>query len=133
MHAALAANNYPWFLQEVIHNDVPTLPVYCWTRAKPHFSVEELARILLTKSVPSSQICSEQPCYVQKNVAFAVDLHKLKDPRDIRADENGTWVRKGSPVAYAFMKMKELLRFFDGKKWGIILIISYILSSFKFT
>ena len=28
-----------------------------------------------------------------KNAAFVVDLHKLKDPL-------GTWIRKGSPVAY---------------------------------
>ena len=34
------------------------------------------------------------------NVTFLVDLHALGDPMDVRADENGVWDRKGSPVAY---------------------------------
>jgi len=30
----------------------------------------------------------------------------LDDPVDVRADENGVWVRKGSPVAYVSMHTK---------------------------
>ena len=86
-----------------MYNGLSSLPVYQWT----HFSVEELAKILLTKSVPSSLICSKQPCYVQHNVAFVVDLDKLEDPLDIRADENGSWIRKGSPVAFVSVHTKE--------------------------
>ena len=37
---------------------------------------------------------------VCRNVAFIVDLHSLDDPMDVRADDNGVWVRKGSPVAF---------------------------------
>lgn len=76
------------------------LPVYRWTKRNEHFSVEDLAKIILAKCPPSSLICSQQPCYVQHNAAFLIDLHKLKDPLDIRADENGTWIRKGSPIAF---------------------------------
>ena len=84
-----------------------------------HFSVEDLAQILLTKSVISSQICVEQPCYVQRNAAFVVDLHKLKDPLDIKADENGTWIRKGSPVAYVSIhKDKGVTSIFRRPKIG---------------
>ena len=45
-------------------------------------------------------MCLKQPVQVCRNIAFIVDLHSLDDPLDIRADENGVWVRKGSPVAY---------------------------------
>ena len=34
------------------------------------------------------------------SVCFVVDLNMLDDPLDIRADENGVWNRKGSPVPY---------------------------------
>lgn len=47
---------------------------------------------VLVVSVPANKICT---VYVHHNAAFVVD------PRDIRADENGTWIRKGSPVGYA--------------------------------
>ena len=105
------------FREEKFYNGIPTLPVYKWTKTNQHFSVEDLAQILLTKSVVSSQICVEQPCYVQRNAAFVVDLHKLKDPLDIKADENGTWIRKGSPVAYVSIhKDKGVTSIFDGQK-----------------
>ena len=77
-----------------------TLPVYKWTQAKHHFSVEELGRILLTDAVPLSKICSVQPTHISKNVAFVVDLTSLDDHRDIHADENGVWRRMGAPVAF---------------------------------
>ena len=45
-------------------------------------------------------MCSTQPVHVCHNVAFLVDLHALDDSMDIRADENGVWDRKHSPVSY---------------------------------
>ena len=66
-----------------------------------------LSNVLLTDSVLPSSICSKQPVDVCRNVSFVVDLHKLDDPVDVRADENGVWVRKGSPVAYVSMHTKE--------------------------
>lgn len=76
------------------------LPVYKWTQARHHFSVEELSRILLTDSVPLRKICSVQPTHISRNVSFVVDLASLDDHKDIRADENGVWRRMGAPVAF---------------------------------
>lgn len=84
----------------MVYDENQNLPVYKWTRAKYHFSVEELGRILLTDSVPLRKICSVQPTHISKNVAFVVDLTSLADHRDVRADENGVWRRMGAPVAY---------------------------------
>ena len=77
-----------------------SLPVYQWTAPNQRFSVDKLARLLIGCEVPKEKVCSKQPVRVCRNVAFVVDLHTLDDPLDIRADENGVWVRKGSPVTY---------------------------------
>lgn len=76
------------------------LPVYKWSRSQEHYPLETLAKLLITDSVPSAKMCSKQPVQVCRNASFIVDLHMLDDPLDIRADENGVWKRKGSPVAY---------------------------------
>ena len=44
------------------------------------------------------EVCSIQPVHVCHNASFLVDLHSLADAMDIRADENGVWDCKGSPV-----------------------------------
>ena len=74
--------------------------MYQWTKPNQHYSVEELSKLLITNPVAKEKACSKQPVRVCQNVAFVVDLHSLDDPLDIRADENGVWKRKGSPVAY---------------------------------
>ena len=76
------------------------LPVYKWTCSKEHYPLDTLTKLLVTDSVPSAKLCSKQPVQVCRNASFIVDLHTLDDPLDIRADENGVWKRKGSPVAY---------------------------------
>ena len=97
-----------------LYNGDDELPVYRWNRSKEHYT---LANVLLTDSVPPSSICSKQPVHICRNVSFVVDLHKLDDPVDIRADENGVWVRKGSPVAYVSMHTKKgKTRFFRRTK-----------------
>ena len=60
----------------------------------------DLAKLLVANPVLKEKICTKQPLRVCQNVSFIVDLHSLDDPHDIRADENGVWKRKGSPVAY---------------------------------
>ena len=45
-----------------------------------------------------TNVCSKQPVRVCQNVSFIVDLHMLDDPLDIRADINGVWRCKGSPI-----------------------------------
>ena len=75
-------------------------PVYKYTKRREQFSVEKLARIVILESVKKSLICTRQPTNTSKNCCFVVDLHALGDPDDIRADDNGVWVRCGSPVTY---------------------------------
>ena len=72
-----------------------------------HFSVEELARVLLTDSIPKQKLCTKQPVRVCNNATFVVDLNSLDHHQDIRADENGVWIRKGSPVAYVSVHTKD--------------------------
>ena len=82
-----------------------------------HYPLDTLAKVLLTNTVPSSNICSKQPVQVCRNASFVVDLHKLDDPLVVRADENGVWKRKGSPVAYVSMHTDEgKTRFFRRTK-----------------
>ena len=81
------------------YNHDSALPVYKWSYSHYHYSIEELARILLTDSVPKGKLCSRQPTCVNHNVSFAIDLDALDDYSDIRADENGVWKRKGAPIA----------------------------------
>ena len=91
----------PWNVDKVVIfcGGDPSLPVYKWTKPHQHI-VEELAKLLIANLVPKEKVCSKRPVQVCQNVAFVVDLHSLDDPLDIRADENGVWKRKGSPVAY---------------------------------
>ena len=82
------------------YNQNNLLPVYEWTHSKQHYTAEELGRILLTDTVPKEKICHVQPTQIQHNVAFVVNLHSLGDPKDLRADDNGVWERKGAPVTF---------------------------------
>lgn len=88
------------------YNDDLLLPVFKWTQSHTHFSVEELARVLISDVIPQHKICSTQPVRVCHNVSFIVNLDNLNDHHDIRADENGVWQRKGSPVAYVSVHTK---------------------------
>ena len=62
--------------------------------------MEQLAHIVVLKSVDNSLICTRQPTSVCKNSAYVVDLQSLDDPTDIRADDNGIWEHNGSPNTY---------------------------------
>ena len=52
------------------------------------------------------KICHTQPIHVNKNSSFVVCLDSLNDPDDLKADENGVWNRKGSPVTYISVHSK---------------------------
>ena len=88
------------------YNDDSMLPVFKWTTSQTHFSIEQLAEFLICDIISEDKICSTQPVRVCHNVSFVVNLDQLGDEHDIRADENGIWQRKGSPVAYVSMHSK---------------------------
>lgn len=107
------------FIRGDFYDNDPSLPVYQWNHANEHYSLAKLAQILLTDLVPPRKWCSKQPVYVQRNVSFVVNISHLDDPTDIRADENGVWIRKGSPVAYVSKLTKaDTTLFFHRSKAG---------------
>ena len=65
------------------------LSVYKWSRSREYYPLDTLAKLLITDTVPSSNVCSKQPLQICRNVSFVVDLNMLDDPLDIRADEMG--------------------------------------------
>lgn len=101
----------------MFYNGDYELPVYKWNASKAHYSLHSLADVLLNDAVPPSRVCSKQPVHVCRNVSFVVDLDKLDDPMDVRADESGIWMRQGSPVAYVSKHTNEgKTRFFKRTK-----------------
>ena len=82
------------------YNEDCALPVYRWNEPNQHYSITDLAKALIGGNVSKDKVCSKQPVHICHNVSFVVDVQSLDDPQDIRADENGVWKRKGSPVAY---------------------------------
>jgi len=86
------------------YNGNKMLPVFSKSTTREHYSIETLTKLLLDtdSSVAKGkrEVCSTQPVQVCHNASFLVDLHSLADAMDIRADENGVWDRKGSPVTY---------------------------------
>ena len=83
-----------------LYDDDAKLPVYSWERPHKHYTVEELTRILVINKPPEENICSKQPMHVHHNISFVVNLQSLDESIDVRADGNGVWKRKGSPVAF---------------------------------
>ena len=99
-----------------LYNGDDELPVYRWNQLKEHYTLDSLGKLCT-----SHRLC--HPLAFAPNslftfvVSFVVDLHELDDPVDVRADENGVWVRKGSPVAYVSMHTKKgKTRFFRRTK-----------------
>ena len=113
LHVFMYALNRVMYSKPSFYNGDSELPVYQWNESNQHYTLDSLAGILLDDQVPTAKICSKQPVHVCHNASFVVDLHKLDDPVDVRADENGVWMRKGSPVAYLSKHTKErTTRFF---------------------
>jgi len=59
------------------------------------YPTSELVRLLRGKDVPAECVCSSVPTRAQSNVSFLVNLDNVKDPMDLRADDNGVWTHKG--------------------------------------
>jgi len=78
-------------------NNNTKLPVY--DTPKDRIDTETAARIILVEA-EDDVLCQTQPTCVDKNVLFVVDLEKLKDPRDIRCDDMGSWRLNGTHPVY---------------------------------
>jgi len=82
-----------------------SLPIY--ERHANGYSGEEIAVILCDPTLDKDLICSTHPVLVENNVSFVVDLSKLKNPNDIRADDLGTWKCTGSYILTFAVKCSE--------------------------
>ena len=67
----------------------------------------------------------------RKKVAFVIDLHKLDNPLDVRADENGSWIRKGSPTAYDFKISRTYYRHSASPDFYHTITMAYGMLNFK--
>ena len=94
------------------------LPIFSKSTTREHYSIETLAKLLLdtdsSVAEGNREVCTIQPVQVCHNASFLVDLDSLDDAMDIRADENGVWDRKGSPVTSAFIRKDQLSLFGRG-------------------
>lgn len=82
------------------------LPVY--EHPLKGYSGEEIVKILLSPTFRNDLLCSAHPVSVQNNVSFVVDLSKLKDPNDVRADDLGTWKCTGSRLLRFTVKISNI-------------------------
>ena len=100
------------------------LPVYGWQKCS--WSLDKLVDVLICQDVDKSKVCSMQPVHVKHNATFIVNLNSLDSENDLRADENGVWERKGSPVAYVSVHigMEKAEEFFVVLVWVIRNIIT---------
>ena len=63
--------------------------------------------ILLDPNFDSLYLCTDHPTLVQNNVAFVIDLSKLKCKDDVRADDLGAWKCTGSRILKFNIEIKE--------------------------
>ncbi len=68
-----------------------------WERCANYreYPTSEVVRLLMGKDVPPECVCSSVPTRAQSNMSFVVNMKNVKDPKDLRADDNGVWIHKG--------------------------------------
>jgi len=68
-------------------------------------TISQSVRILL--QAKKEEICTQQPIGCTSSNTFVVDLSKLDDRNDIRADDLGVWVNKGVKSSFCNVKFKD--------------------------
>ena len=69
------------------------LPIFA--RQKKHLSTTQIVESLLDPNLAQDQISNTQPVGIESNLAFIIDLKRLKHPKDILCDELGSWKCNG--------------------------------------
>ncbi|MCG8624910.1 MAG: hypothetical protein MJE68_23290, partial [Proteobacteria bacterium] len=75
------------------YNGNPKLPAYA--RISTRMDTQEIVNAFLDPELDDDMICSMQPVNVENNVAFIVDLGKLKNVKDLYCDDMGSWQYNG--------------------------------------
>lgn len=70
------------------------LPVY--GHPKHGYNCEEIIHILLDPVFKYELLSKTHPVSVEHNVSFVIDLNSLSNPKDVRADDLGSWTCTGS-------------------------------------
>jgi hypothetical protein len=71
------------------------------------FKKDKIIHILLDPQFDHRYLCTNHPTLVENNVAFVVDISKLKSKDDIRADDLGAWKCTGSWILTALVEINE--------------------------
>ena len=67
-------------------------------------SVEDAVRIILQ---PHQNVCTQQPIGCRTSGTFIVDLSKLDDRDDVKADDLGVWKNQGVRSTYCSIKFES--------------------------
>ena len=81
------------------------LPIF--GRPNKGYNCEQIVHILLDPLISEELISSTSPVYVHHNVSFIVDLSKLKNPNDVRADDLGSWKCTGSRISTFHVDIRD--------------------------
>ena len=87
--------------QRYLHDDL-SLPLYELPGGE--FCAIEIARVLLDTKPSADNVCQKRPTKVHMNCSFLINCSILKDRRDIRADDLGTWYHNGVNTRYLKVK-----------------------------
>ena len=68
------------------------------------YSVEDAVKIILQ---PHQNVCTQQPIGCRTSGTFVVDLSKLDDRDDIKADDLGVWKNQGVRSTYCSIKFES--------------------------
>ena len=68
------------------------------------FTVGEAVRIIL--QAQEADTCTEQPIGCSSSMTFLVDVSKLQDREDIRADDLGVWINKGVKSSFCTINIQ---------------------------
>ena len=70
------------------------MPVYGYP--KRGYNIEQIVHILVQPNFDARLLCKTNPISVENNVSFVVDVSKLSNRNDVRADDLGSWKCTGS-------------------------------------
>ena len=72
-----------------------------------NYSVSDLLNILIERFGIEDKICCVTPTNVEHNCTFVVDQSCLKDPDDIKTDDNGSWKKQWNTLYCSIMEKQK--------------------------
>ena len=73
-----------------------SMPIFEKKGRYSEYTTSRLVDIITDKDcVDPDRVCKRVPIRVQSNVSFVIDMDVVKNPLDLRADDNGAWIHNG--------------------------------------